>query len=152
MQLGGQDSALLKVVYIYRVQISVWRLPNYWPPTPSPPSGCVLPPHQRRGDTNSPGGEGGWGWVNISKDARHWIGFLQYNPSTVLWQQGSFFQHTHAYTWVYIANCTAAFVWLHRCIAYRWVHTSLLQLRTRGCTIAHAYTWVHSSTCVQMGA
>ncbi len=35
--------------YIYRVQSSVWRLPNYWPPTPSPPSECVLPPHQRRG-------------------------------------------------------------------------------------------------------
>jgi hypothetical protein len=24
----------------------------------------------------------GWG-VNISEDARHWIGLLQYNPSTV---------------------------------------------------------------------
>ncbi len=28
------------------LQSSVWRLPNYWPPTPSPPSECVLPPHQ----------------------------------------------------------------------------------------------------------
>ncbi len=27
-----------------RVQSSVWRLPNNWPPTPSPPSECVLPP------------------------------------------------------------------------------------------------------------
>ncbi len=36
--------------YIYRVQSSVWRLPNYWPPTPSPPSKCVLTPPQ-----------GGWG-------------------------------------------------------------------------------------------
>ncbi len=44
--------------YIYRTERSVWRLPNYWPPTPSPPSECVLPPHQRRGDTHSPGGEG----------------------------------------------------------------------------------------------
>ncbi len=35
--------------YIYRVQSSVWRLLNYWPPTPSPPSECVLPTHQRRG-------------------------------------------------------------------------------------------------------
>ncbi len=25
----------------------------------------------------------GWGGVNISEDARHWIGLLQYNPSTV---------------------------------------------------------------------
>jgi hypothetical protein len=34
--------------YIYRVQSSVWRLTNYWRPTPSPPSECVLPPQQRR--------------------------------------------------------------------------------------------------------
>ncbi len=58
--------------YICRVQSSVLRLPNYWPPTPSPPSECVLPPHQRRVVR---------GWVvNISGDARHWIGLLQYNP------------------------------------------------------------------------
>ncbi len=30
-----------------RVQSCVWRLPKYWPPTPSPPSECVLPPHNR---------------------------------------------------------------------------------------------------------
>ncbi len=36
--------------YICRVQSSVWRLPKYWPPTPSPTSECVLlPPHQKRG-------------------------------------------------------------------------------------------------------
>ncbi len=35
--------------YICRVQSSVWRLLKYCPPTPSPPSECVLPPHQRRG-------------------------------------------------------------------------------------------------------
>ncbi len=42
--------------YIYRVhmQNSVWRLPNYWPPTPSPHSECVLPP---------PGGEGVGGLI-----------------------------------------------------------------------------------------
>ncbi len=34
--------------YECRVQSSVWRLPKYWPPTPSPPSECVLPPHQSR--------------------------------------------------------------------------------------------------------
>ncbi len=67
--------------YIYRVQSNAWRLPNYWPPTPSPPSECVLPPRQRGGRTHSPGGVRGWG-VNISEDARHWIGLLQYNPST----------------------------------------------------------------------
>jgi hypothetical protein len=30
--------------YVCRVQSSVWRLPKYWPPTPSRPSECVLPP------------------------------------------------------------------------------------------------------------
>jgi hypothetical protein len=34
------------------VEWCVWRLPKYRPPTPSPPSGCVLrtvlPPHQKR--------------------------------------------------------------------------------------------------------
>ncbi len=44
--------------YTYRVQSSVWRLPNYWPPTPSPPSECVLPPVPKPVGTHSPGGEG----------------------------------------------------------------------------------------------
>ena len=51
------------------------------PPTLSPPSECVLPPHHRRGVTHSPGGEGVG--VNISEDARHWIGHLQFKPSTL---------------------------------------------------------------------
>jgi hypothetical protein len=72
--LGAQST------YIWRAQSSVWRLPNYWPPTPSPPCEFVLPPHHKAGGTHSPGGEGVW--VNISEDARHWIGLLQYNPST----------------------------------------------------------------------
>ncbi len=50
------------------------------PPTLSPPSECVLPPHQRRGDTHSRAVRG-WG-INISEDAIHWIGLLQYNPFT----------------------------------------------------------------------
>ncbi len=54
--------------YIYRVQNSVWCLPKYWPPTPSPPGECVPPPPH--------------GGVNILEDARHWIGLLQYNPHT----------------------------------------------------------------------
>jgi hypothetical protein len=50
--------------YIYRVQSSVLHLPNYWPPIPSPPSECVLPPsHQRRRGTHSPGGKGGGGSI-----------------------------------------------------------------------------------------
>jgi hypothetical protein len=38
-----------KYLRICRVQSSGWRLPKYWPPTPSPPSECVLPSIQRRG-------------------------------------------------------------------------------------------------------
>jgi hypothetical protein len=45
--------------YIYGVQSSVWRLPNHWPPTPSPHSECNLPPAPKTGGgTHSPGGEG----------------------------------------------------------------------------------------------
>jgi hypothetical protein len=44
---------------IYRVQSNVCRLPKYWPPPPSPPSECVLPPHQRRGGTHTLAGR--WG-------------------------------------------------------------------------------------------
>jgi hypothetical protein len=68
--------------YIYRVQRAVsivYRTID--PPPPSPPSECVLPPQQRLGyTTHSPGSEGVG--VNISEDAIHWIGLLQYNPST----------------------------------------------------------------------
>ncbi len=49
--------------YTYRVQSSVWRLSNFWPPpTPSPSSECVLPPHQRRGYTLA-GRSGGGGSI-----------------------------------------------------------------------------------------
>jgi hypothetical protein len=66
--------------YICRVQSCISRLPKYWPPPPSLPSECVLPPHQRRGYTLA-GRWGGWG-VNILEDERHRIGHLQYNLST----------------------------------------------------------------------
>ncbi len=51
--LVGKNWFRSQSTYIYRVQSSAWRLPNYWPPTPSPPSECVLPPHQRRGGGNT---------------------------------------------------------------------------------------------------
>ncbi len=38
----GSPGILTQSTYIYRVQSSVWRLPNYWPP-PSPPG-------ERRGE------------------------------------------------------------------------------------------------------
>ncbi len=54
---------------------------------PPPPlhSASVSSPRTKGGGwgTHSPGGDGGGG-VNISEDARHWIGLLQYNPSTLL--------------------------------------------------------------------
>jgi hypothetical protein len=66
-------------MYIYRAQSSVWRLPNYWPHTPLHPASVSSPEPKAEG-THSQGGEGVG--VNISEDARHWIGLLQYNPST----------------------------------------------------------------------
>jgi len=56
---------------------------NIDPPSPSTPSECVLPPHQRRKGYTLAGRWGG-GEGNISEDARHWIGLIQFNPSTVL--------------------------------------------------------------------
>jgi len=67
--------------YICRVQSNIWRLPKYWPSTPSPPSECVHPPHQRR-EVHTRRAVRGWG-INILEDVRHWIGLLQYNPSTI---------------------------------------------------------------------
>ncbi len=71
--------------YIYRAQSMVWRLPNYWPPPPPPP----LHPASVSSPSTKGGGRGvhtrravrEWE-VNISEDAGHWIGLLQYNPST----------------------------------------------------------------------
>ncbi len=55
------------------------------PPTPSPPSECVLPPAPRRWvGRYTLAGRWGGGGVNISEDARHWIGLLHYNPSTLI--------------------------------------------------------------------
>ncbi len=78
----SRSQSTVECTYIYRVQSSVWRLPNYWPTTPSPPSECVLP-RTKGGDVivHTRRAVRGWWWVNISEDARHWIGLLQYNPS-----------------------------------------------------------------------
>ncbi len=66
---------------VYRVQSSVWGLPNYGPPTPSPPS--VSSPRNKGGGGGVHTRRVGGGGVNISEDARLCIGLLQYNPSTV---------------------------------------------------------------------
>ncbi len=59
--------------YIYRVQSSVWRLPNYWTPTPLHPASVSSPCTKGggRGGAHTPGGEGwGGGSINISEDAK----------------------------------------------------------------------------------
>jgi hypothetical protein len=61
--------------YTCRAQSCVWRLPYYWPPTPSPTSECFIP-------RTLAGLWGGWG-VNILEDARQRIGLWQYNLSTI---------------------------------------------------------------------
>ncbi len=51
---------------------------------PSPPSECVLPRTKGLGVYTFAGRWGGVGCgVNISEDARHCIGLLRYNPSTL---------------------------------------------------------------------
>ncbi len=67
----------------YRAVSGVFH--NSDPPPPLHPA-SVSPPAPKAGGytdhTHSPGGEGAWGGgVNILKDARHWIGLLQYNLS-----------------------------------------------------------------------
>ncbi len=51
------------------------------PPPPLHPASVSSPPHQRRGVHTRRAVRGRK--VNISEDARHWIGLLQYNPFTV---------------------------------------------------------------------
>ncbi len=59
-----------------RVQSSVWHLPNPHPPLH--PASVSSP--RIKGGGHTRGGEGVGG--NILEDAKHWIGLLQYNPST----------------------------------------------------------------------
>ncbi len=64
----------------YRAVSGVFQ--NIDPPPPLHPANVSSPRTiGGGGGTHLPGGEGGW-VVNILEDARHWIGLLQYNPST----------------------------------------------------------------------
>ncbi len=79
------DTVLHKVLTFieYRAVSGVFRTID--PPTPLNPVSVSSPRTKGGGGgvgTHSPGGEGVEG-VNISEDARHWIGLLQYNPSTL---------------------------------------------------------------------
>jgi hypothetical protein len=62
----------------YRAVSCVFQ--NIDPPRPSPPSECVLPPHQRRGVLHTRRAVRG---VNILEDASHRIGLLQPYLSTI---------------------------------------------------------------------
>ncbi len=101
--------------YIYRVQSSVWRLLNYWPPTPSPPSECVLP-RTKGGVVHTRRPVRGWGF-NISEDARHWIVLLQYTPSTMptLPQSYTKFWLTRASLLLTTCRRTDRLTYRHRC-------------------------------------
>jgi hypothetical protein len=50
-------------------------------PHPPLPLASVSSPRTKGGPVHTRRAVRGWG-VNISEDARHWIGLLQYNPST----------------------------------------------------------------------
>ncbi len=56
---GRGKGVILQSTYVCRVQSSVWRLPKYWPPTPSPPSECVLP--RTKGTLHTRRAVRGWG-------------------------------------------------------------------------------------------
>ncbi len=71
------------LTYVHRLQNSFWRIPNYWPSTP--------PLHQASVSSTSPHTKGvhtrravrewpvGGQYFDISEDARHWIGLVQYS-------------------------------------------------------------------------
>jgi hypothetical protein len=66
--LYQSSSRALPVEGLYCKRPIQWRLPKYWPPTPSQPGECVSPLLWCGGHTRW--GERGWG-VNSSEDARH---------------------------------------------------------------------------------
>jgi len=59
----AQEYCQPQSTYICRVQSCVWLLPKYWPPTPSPPSECVLPPNPKTGGHTLAGRWGGGGSI-----------------------------------------------------------------------------------------
>ncbi len=72
---------------ICRVQSSVWRLLNYWAPTPSPPRECVLPPFLCGGYTHTRPAVRGQYFGR--RQTLEWPLTVLYNPSTLLWFQSS---------------------------------------------------------------
>jgi hypothetical protein len=68
--------------------------------TPHPPlhAASMPSPRTKAGGTHSPGGGGGG--VNILEDARHRIGLLQYNLSTLLSNGCVVLQEQRAHEWL----------------------------------------------------
>jgi hypothetical protein len=81
----------------YRAVSGVFRTID--PPPPVHSASVSSHRHQRRG-VHTRRAVRGWE-VNISEDARHWIGLLQYNPST---------QGTHLEVWSRSVRCVGS--WL----------------------------------------
>ncbi len=79
---GREIGAVHKLLtYIeYRAVCGVFRTID--PPPPLHPA-RVSSPRTKSGGVHTPRAVRGWG-VNNSEDASHWIGLLQYNPSTEL--------------------------------------------------------------------
>ncbi len=75
--LKGSTPQSTYILYIeYRAVSGVFRTID---PHPLSTQRVCLPPHQWRGIHSRRAVRG---WVNVSEDARYWIGLLQYNPST----------------------------------------------------------------------
>jgi hypothetical protein len=81
----SESASIIKYLHLQSTQLCL-ASSKILTPTPLSTQRVCPPPHHRRGDTHSP--RGGGGGVNIFEDARHWIGLLQYNLSTVLIIQG----------------------------------------------------------------
>jgi hypothetical protein len=95
----------------YRAVSDVFQ--NIDPPPPSPPSECVLPPHQRRG-VHTRRAVRGWG--NILEDARHWIGLLQCNLSTsaALRVEVHLGDHAESSSDIFYTSIIKSSAWLYR--------------------------------------
>ncbi len=82
------------------------------PPPPSPPSECVLPPHQRRGVTHSPGGEGGRGSIFWKTPD---IGLASYRLIPIrcaAFASGLVINNIQEIKWSFIAACRGKDFWL----------------------------------------
>ncbi len=102
----GDRSLFSQSTYIYSVQSSVWRLPNYWPPPPLTTQRVCPPPAPKAGGTNSPGGEG------VGKTPDNGLASyrripLRHFPSLLSWgsTRGAVIQNTEARVLPWLPSC-----------------------------------------------